>query len=336
MRRLFALLLLAAVVPCIWLRSPPRPSNDVQQLRIDALAPVGRARVVPGAAGDLALRGVWHLTSPNTDFGGYSGLTIEAPGRFLALSDKGKFLRFALPAASAPGRPSIGLLNNDAKISKDLGDCEAVARDPLSGTLWCAYESFNAVFRYGPDLREQARYRPPAMQDWPSNKGPESMARLADGRFLIIAETFESEDGGYPALLFPGDPTLRGIPAAFTFTGPDGFRPTDAAQLPDGRVLILMRRLLWPMPARFAAKLAIADPAEIAPGGIWAAREIASFGGPVPLDNYEGLAVEPQADGSVRLWIISDDNDAVTQRTLLLELALHPDRIPRAAASKPR
>lgn len=336
MRRSFVLLLLIAVVPSTWLRGPPRQWNDAQQLRMVALAPATQVQPVPGAAGGLALLGVWHLTSPNSNFGGYSGLAIEAPGRFLALSDKGKFLRFALPEAPSRSSVALGLLNKDAKIAKDLGDCEAVARDPLSGTLWCAYESFNAVFRYGPDLREQARYRPSAMQDWPSNKGPESMARLADGRFMVIAETYESDDGGYPALLFPDDPTLGGVPASFTFSGPDGYRPTDAAQLPDGRVLILMRRLLWPVPARFAAKLAIADPAAITPSGVWTATEIASFGGPVPLDNYEGLAVEPQADGSVHLWIISDDNDAVMQRTLLLKLALYPDRIPRAPASKPR
>jgi len=42
------------------------------------------------------------------------------------------------------------------------------------------------------------------------------------------------------------------------------------------------------------------------------------LGPPLTLDNFEGLAVVPHGDGSVRFYLISDDNGISRQRTLLL------------------
>jgi len=74
-----------------------------------------------------------------------------------------------------------------------------------------------------------------------------------------------------------------------------------------------------PIPPFFRSKLLIADPRDIAPGRPWPWRELATFHGPVPRDNYEGLAIVPDSTG-VTLWLISDDNQAPYQRTLLLKL----------------
>ena len=64
-------------------------------------------------------------------------------------------------------------------------------------------------------------------------------------------------------------------------------------------------------------------PAGIAPGQVWRAREIADLNaGPLQTDNFEGLAVEPGRDGAVVVWLISDDNSAVTQQTLLWRMEL--------------
>ena len=152
------------------------------------------------------------------------------------------------------------------------------------------------------------------------------MVRLADGRFVVLREGFNGwfEDRQHKAVLFSGDPILYGEPRKFTFDGPAGFSPTDMAQLPDGRVLILMRSLVWPMPARFSGRIALADPADIVPGGVWWAKEIAKLVPPLPLDNLEGLAIRPRKDGKVTVWLISDDNNAVAQRTLLWKMVLDP------------
>ena len=92
----------------------------------------------------------------------------------------------------------------------------------------------------------------------------------------------------------------------------------------------------WGLPPRFEGKLLVADPAEIRPGVAWAGRIIADLKAPLPMDNYEGVAVEPGADGEVVLWVISDDNHAKFQRTLLLKLVWRPDEKARGRARAPR
>ncbi|HMP56033.1 MAG TPA: esterase-like activity of phytase family protein [Novosphingobium sp.] len=101
-------------------------------------------------------------------------------------------------------------------------------------------------------------------------------------------------------------------------------KPTDAAQLPDGRVLVLLRRLVWPMPPRFAGSLAIGDPAAIRSGAVWRLREVAKLSSSLAVDNFEGLAVEPLDGGRIVVWLISDDNGAVSQRSLIWKLSVNP------------
>ncbi len=62
------------------------------------------------------------------------------------------------------------------------------------------------------------------------------------------------------------------------------------ALLPDGRVLILFRGLKF-FPPGFAVRLALADPAEIRLGKVWHWQDVGAIESPVPMDNYEGLAV---------------------------------------------
>jgi len=92
------------------------------------------------------------------------------------------------------------------------------------------------------------------------------------------------------------------------------------AQLPDGRALILLRMVAWGIPPGFAGKLMLADPATIRAGEAWRAEPLADLVAPLPSDNFEGLAVEPDGRGGTVLWLISDDNDSIVQRTLLLRL----------------
>ena len=52
---------------------------------------------------------------------------------------------------------------------------------------------------------------------------------------------------------------------------------------------------------------------------------VARIAHPLPTDNFEGLAAVHQPDGGTDLWLISDDNDSMFQRTLLLKLSLPAD-----------
>ncbi|MEZ5683466.1 esterase-like activity of phytase family protein [Novosphingobium sp.] len=278
--------------------------------------------------GPFRLEGAWQVTSRNADFGGYSAILAVSGDEFLALSDGGQYLRYPRPGASGP--VEIGALLATQGVLKHYRDVEAATRDPRTGTFWVALEGRNAIIRLGPDRQEQAARQIPEMQGWGSNTGPEAMVRLADGRFLVLSEAFTSwsEAVRHPGLLFTGDPTGSGAAPRFIFTGPIGYRPTDLAQLPDGRVLVLMRRLLWPFPARFAAKIVLADPALLEPGRPWRSIELADLSAPLPVDNFEALAIEPDGPGSVTVWLMSDDNAAATQRTLLWKLDLRLADLP--------
>jgi hypothetical protein len=128
-----------------------------------------------------------------------------------------------------------------------------------------------------------------------------------------------------PGLLFPSDPVAGSTPKRFRFVPHEGFRPVELAQLPDGRVLILLRKVNWRIPPTFSGKLMLADPATIREGKPWLAEFVADLAEPLPTDNYEGMAVEPDGRGGAVLWLISDDNEMTLQRTLLLKLHWRPN-----------
>jgi hypothetical protein len=328
--RWFLLLaVVAGLAPGTWLRdSRAVPIDERQLLSADRLE-------VPRDAlgGAVEVAGAWHLRSSNFHFSGYSALLVLEDGTLLAATDHRRELRFSPP--DAPRRQvrfAFFALEPEPQTHIDL---EAITHDPASGRIWAAYEGSNHIERYDADL-PIAQARPRAMRSWPSNQGPEAMVRLADGRFIVLAEAsprWFAPD--LPGLIFPGDPVDGAEPAAFRFAPPEGFAPVDMAQLPDGRVLILLRAFQWGFPPRFTGKLVVADPDAVVPGARWPWRAVADLAAPLPMDNYEGVAVEPGADDRVVLWLISDDNRSRFQRTLLLKLLWRPNEKARGNARAP-
>lgn len=318
--RIRLLAILAIVVfaaPGTWLRTPP-----VQDFR--PLLEIAPVEVDQARTGELAIEGVWELRSANSHFGSYSALLALPDGRLLAASDRGRFLRFAPPGAN-PQPPEFGAIGGDATENKHAVDAEALASDPAVDRIWVAYEGRNSIVRFGPALVEGESVSPPAMRRWSSNGGPEGLARLSDGRFLVLQEG--RPDWSVPhqeALLFPSDPLEGAAPVQFRYAPPAGYRPVDAAPLPDGRVLILHRAVALGLPYAFAVRIAVADPNAIRAGEVWRGREIGAIAAPLPADNFEGIAAVAGADGSVTVWLISDDNNAALQRTLLYRLRWTP------------
>lgn len=288
------------------------------------------------SAGELTIEGVWRLTSPNIHFGSYSALAALPDGGLLAVSDRGRWLRFTPPGRVGRG-PRFGVVGDQVVTDKRRVDAEAMTLHPASGRVWIAYEGVNTIERLGLELGPSKHVRPPEMASWPANAGPEAMTRLRDGRFIILGEGSPQWLGdGYPGLLFAGDPVDGAKAEEFGFVPPDSYRATDMATLPDGRVLILLRAIEGVIPPRFSAKLLVADPAGIRAGKAWRGEEIATFGLTLPTDNFEGLAVEPREDDTLTLWLISDDNGAALQRTLLYRLRWKPETQKARQASPAR
>jgi len=313
-----ALLLLATFAP-LSLYHPPRFTHAAviafDPVPLDEDAPQ-RSRI-----GSLVFLQGWALRSDNPGFGGISALHVDGR-RVTGLSDTGVLSRFDLPDGGAravrgrldplpdgPGPPTL----------KSNRDSESMLI--FAGHLWAGFERHNEIWRYASgDGHPESHAAPPAMKHWPYNTGPEAMVRLDDGRFLVFAENAPRGDGTSEVVLFDGDPAVPGTrTVTLGYRPPDGYRATDAALLPDGRILILNRRVtIW---EGFSARLVVAALPELAPGAVIAGREIAALRSPVSVDNMEGLSVTQEA-GRTILWIVSDDNFFPLQRTLLLKFAL--------------
>jgi hypothetical protein len=322
MRRLLLLVVvIAGLVPVTFLRTPTSLRSDIAEVAVTPVA--GRA----GVTGELALTGAWELSSAHGWFGGFSALVADGEAGLIAGSDRGWLLDLDLASPSPRAVPrSFRFVGKRAGERKEVIDLESLARDPASGTLWGGFERANLVIRWAAEGSETL-CRPPEIAKWSENSGPETLVRLADGRFVMLAEGPErGSDTHHRALLFPRDPAEPGAPLPFRFAAPADYDPVDATQVPDGRVLILLRRVRYTLPARFDTAIAIADPRAIRTGAVWQGQIIQRLSGDVFGDNFEGIAFVPAAGDPARgaAWLIADDNFSVFQKNLLLRFDWKP------------
>jgi hypothetical protein len=326
-------LLLATVVapgPLLPPAGPAQGTITATPISLDDANP-GRRRL-----GSLVFRRGWMLDSEDRRFGGISAMRIEG-GEIIALSDGGVILQFAVPRA--PGQLSMRVLPLPQSAARGRMSQDSEALQIQGDEAWIAFESRNAIARYRVfDWRVQGAARPSAMRRWRRNGGPEAMVRLADGGFLVFAEGRPDGSLFSPVILFDGDPTVAGTrEVELRYRRPAGYRITDAALLPDGRLMLLNRRAVWF--GGFSAKLVIAEAFRLNAGATIEGREIAELRSPLTVDNMEALSVTREGDRTI-VRIASDNNFMAIQRTLLLEFALvEPDPRrprPRPASSRSR
>lgn len=334
MRILFVILAVLLIVPGWTGEQRLALLGDKPQLiatRV-ALDPADPRRVRLGA---LTYLGGVQLRSIDPAFGGYSALGVvrQADGnRVTMLSDGGNVVAFTLGDDWTPRRlrflnlpagPGIGWEKRDR-------DTESMVVDAATGRIWVGFERYNAVWRYAPGFaRAEAQRVPAAMASWPVNGGPESMAALPDGRFVVIgeqrhvprqrwrgseADRLQSRD----ALIFPGDP-IDTAPARFAYLPAGRYDPADATALPNGNLLVLDRA--FRLPYRFSNRLSLVPAAAIRSGHAARGSLLATLDAPLIHDNFEGLATT-QEGGATIVWMVSDDNQSVLQRTLLLKFRL--------------
>jgi hypothetical protein len=296
---------------------PPGPAEAMltfEPVALDARDPRRRR------LGALLFLEGWEVRSDSPRFGGISALHVEA-GEATALSDAGTLLRFALPGAAGPGRVRLDPLPDGPGPATRKSNRDTEAMWIAGPWLWAGFEKHNMVWRYRrADLRAMAQAQPEPMRRWRGNAGPEAMARLADGRFLVFGEGGSDSRGDSDAVLFDGDPADPATPAALLhYRRVPGYRITDAALLPDGRLLLLNRRFAWL--EGISAVVTVAEARGLRAGATIEGREIARLEPPLTVDNMEALSVTRE-NGRTIVWIASDDNFFPLQRTLLLKFAL--------------
>nr|WP_246465550.1 esterase-like activity of phytase family protein [Novosphingobium jiangmenense] len=323
-RKVLAFLLL--LLPLLWLSwTGPRPNPNLGTGKVlveDILAEVPaaeRAGLAP-----FAIEGLWRISGTDRFFGGYSALVQSRSGGFLAISDRNRVLSLPLPPRTGWSLPKV-----QRAVSLRLADgryfgfdVESAVRDP-DGALWLGLEDNRNVVRVDTRLGKARLLEVPEIADWPRNGGTEAMARLPDGRWAMLCESCGTGRGGlHLGLIFPGHPgETKGQP--FGVIVPPGFDPVDAVALPDGRLLLLVRRFAFLLP-HFEARLVLADLRRLDPTRPLRTQQLATLDGPYLRENWEGMTLVPEGKGHA-LWLITDANDSAFQETRLMKLRL-PER----------
>ncbi len=336
-RLLLIITLALGLAPGTWLRSPVVQGLD-HPITLHAVDEPGEDPP-PG----WSLEGLWEYKGDGLLFGGYSALLPLDDARMIAFSDRGgrfTFLQPDQPQGPIPtAQRAIAEQSVDPAYQTVLFDIESATSDPATGQYWLGFEYTHGFQRYGPASEGQASEGQAGEGqgvrliddevEWTGNSGAEAMARLADGRFLVFDEP------GLEALIFPRDPVEGGEPVPVTFNAPPGkFSITDAAELPDGRILMVMRRVAWGVPP-FETRLGIAEWSGDADKPVLNGEIALDLSAVAPPDNYEGIALRKREDGALDVWVISDDNLSIMQRTLVLKLRFDPQQAARAKQKAP-
>lgn len=287
-------------------------------LVVDRL-PLSAADPQRSSLGEASVLGILRLSSSDPRFGGLSGMILDGE-RMLAVTDAGHWASLRL-RLDGDGRP---LAAEDLAIaplggldgSADDGDAEELLA--LPGGVLVSFERRHRLHYYPDGLGGTViRYGAPAdLAQLPNNNGIEAMARLADGRLLLIAEN--GKDGGEGI-----SPAWVGRPGQWerlSYRREGLFFPTGATLLPDGAVLLVERR--FTLMGGVSMRLTRVEAGDIRPGAALSGKELALLEPPLTVDNFESVVVRPRADGRWVAYVLSDDNFNPLQATLLMAILL--------------
>lgn len=281
--------------------------------------------------GSLQYLGGLVFASEDSRFGGYSGLEVDEDGGGLwAISDTGHWLRLEFGARGvAPSAVTraelLPLLDSLGRPVTSRRDKDAEALRRAAGGQWLvAFERRHRLWIYaqpgGPAAGEIVL--PPSARDQPDNGGLEAIAVLRDGSLLLFSEEQAAGEDSSAAWLQSGT-GWRDLAWPLR----DGFRPTDAAVLPEGVTgagdVLVLERFFTPLAGPKARLRRIPAPAVEGSSSL-PSSVIAEWARPWSVDNMEALDIRRAEDGSAWLYVMSDDNHNGLQRTLLMVFRLQP------------
>jgi len=279
----------------------------------------------------LQFLGGLDISSPDRDFGGYSGIAVAGDGsEILLIGDSGSFVRARL--VHEDGRlvgiaeAEIDSLFPEGDGSKKASDAEDVALDPQNpqrGVIVRERQA-NAMLTFEMDDGQPTDFAPMLVgaddRILRSNKGLESVAYApaaspAAGKIIAIAERAPRGAENIPGW-------IAGV-GTFEILPHDDFDVSSARFLPDGDLVLLERRYTpgWGI----AMRLRRVDGAALKVGARLDGKYLIDAGMTSQIDNMEGLAVHQDEAGRTILTLVSDDNHSILQRTLILQFALSDD-----------
>lgn len=291
---------------------PPR----AEVIRIVAKpVPLDEANPLRAEIGHMRYAGGWVISSESEKFGGFSGLVVQPERRHLiAISDRGDWLEteFDAKAKTLSELGSIQPYFDDPELEKADRDSESVIA--WDDGLAVSFE-FKHRVEWVPAPGKQSKPLPAAQHvdfsAWGGNSGAEAMVRLLTGDLLLFAERGRNVAGVLKAVL-----ANERAASPLTFKPPHNFAPTDAALLPNGDILVLLRR--FSLVDGVAAKIIRIDQSTVLPDATLIGTELLHLPPQLTVDNMEGIDIVPLDGETVRIVMISDDNFIPVQRTLLL------------------
>jgi hypothetical protein len=289
--------------------------------------PLALPPLPPGSR--LELLGGLEIDDEALGFGGLSALHLDQDLQVTAVSDLAFWMQARLELRD--GRPAglsglrTGPLLDGAGHPLHrgyAGDAEALARLP-DGTWLVGFERWHRIRAY-PRIDGAGSYvqAPPGLEYAGGNGGLESLAVLPGGRWLAITEAMSVPDRPGLRRAWLGGPA-QWMPVAYRPA--EDFDPADAAPLPDGGALVLERS--FSLFGGFGGRL-VRIPAETlraaGPETVLEGEEILRLAAPLPVDNFEGVSAVRIGDRTL-VALVSDDNQNLLQKTLLLLFVLADD-----------
>jgi hypothetical protein len=311
-----AALLSLALAACAPHPLHTRTAPDERAIRIDAKPlPLNPANPKQDRVGAFVFAGAVQLTSPDTALlGGLSDLKVGEDGALMAVSDEGSLLRAHIVLDDAGrlvgldrGRIAL-LMGQDGRPLRDKkeADAEGLAVWP-NGDVMVSFERDHRIWIY-PAGGGQPRPAPRPGGLMPKNSGMEALALAptegADAYWVGV------EAGQIWLCRLSGGCQ----PARGQFAPPLGYRLPSLFEMANGDLIVEHHH--WdPVGGTHVIISVIGNPAT-KPGPALKAR--LRLDTPLTIDNFEGVAVVERAGGVHRLYLISDDNFARNQKTLLM------------------
>jgi hypothetical protein len=271
--------------------------------------------------GDFAYAGGIDITSPDTGLlHGLSDLSISADGALTSESDEGQLFRARLvldPSgrlAGLSGGTLVPLTGLDGKPlpNKEESDAEGVAVWP-NGDVMVSFERHHRIWRY------PAAGGPPVSLPIPGDP-----AMVGNNGMEGLAVAPSQGPDAYWVGVENGDIFLcriaRSCERKAALPRPaDTYRLSALTEAPDGRLVLLHDSWAAWSGAKSRVTL-VRNPASDHP----VAEDGFSLAPPMTTENFEGVAAVLRPGGTLRVYLIVDDNFQAPERTLLMAF----DRLP--------
>lgn len=283
--------------------------------------------------GSLEFLGGLELSSAEMAFGAWSSVRFLPDRRhFIGVLDTGHWLKGEIER-DGEGRLSgvddmwlTSMRDVDGSYNQNKWSVDAESLAIRGDEVVVSYEQRHRVTIFSPlsqfetALPGGSLLLPFPTDELRNNGGLETLALSPvasplGGALVTVAEKSRNRDEYRLAGILDGP--FRGV---FRVRTSDDFDITDGTFLPGGDLLLLQRRFNL---ADGVGMRIVRIPGDmLRPGAVVEGRTILEADLGYQIDNMEGLDAVQEEDGSVHLFIVSDDNHSILQRTLLLEFRL--------------